>query len=195
MKKLILMSFMLSYIHAYPQVIKTYVIGTTIKQSPYKLFTDAATIGDFNIGEKIWITGIEKDFFRSKDNLGRTVFTLQSNLLRPDSLINVFNKELAFIEKIEKEKEDLIRAEEKKAYENVNDYLKKYGSNIDKYCFKHQEIMIGMNKLVFGWVKKEKPISINYTTTKYSKDEQWVYPKYVYYYFSNGKLTAVQDSQ
>lgn len=175
------------------QAIKTYVIGTTNKVSPYQLFTDAATIGDFKAGEKIWITGINNEYFRSKDKNGRTVFTFKSNLINPDSLSLAFAKDLALIEKIEEEKRTAIIAQEKEAESKVKSYLSKSGSKIDKYCFNNKEIMIGMSELIFVWVKKEFPVSKNITKTRYGVDEQWVYPDNRYYYFTNKKLPAVQE--
>lgn len=38
-----------------------------------------------------------------------------------------------------------------------------------------------------------KPESVNRTTTAYSVSEQWVYGYGSYLYFTNGRLTAIQD--
>ncbi|MCX2575065.1 SH3 domain-containing protein [Pedobacter sandarakinus] len=177
------------------QVIKTYVIGTTIKESRYKLFTDAAYIGTFKSGEKIWITEIKNEYFRSRDKNGTTVYTLQSNLNNPDSLKVAFAKDLNFMDSLQNEIKRKTREEEVLQEQKINEYVKKYGSNIDKYCLMRGEIMIGMSKLVFGWVKKEKPVTINITKTKYGSSEQYVFPEYKYYYFTNDKLTAIQDQK
>lgn len=186
---------MLCYISAYSQTVKPTVIGLTIRESPYRLFIDAANINDFKTGEKVLIDGVEKEYFKSKDSLGRKILILQSDFLRPDSLIKFFAKEIELADKIEKEKAEAIKAKEKEAYNKAEAHINKYGSNIDKYCFMYKKLMIGMSKLAFGWVKQEKPISINYTKTEYGKDEQWVYPNNTYYYFSNDKLTAIQETQ
>ncbi|WP_199120537.1 hypothetical protein [Pedobacter sp. ASV28] len=195
MKKTFLTLCMLYCISAYAQTVKPPVIGTTIRQSPYRLFVDAAFINEFNSGEKVLLTGVEDEYFKSMDSLGRKILILKSDFVRPDSLLKFFAEELVLIEKIKKEKEEAVRAKEKEAYDNAKAHINKYGSNIDKYCFMYKKLMIGMSKLVFGWVKQEKPITINYTETEYGRDEQWVYPNYVYYYFSKGKLTAIQSSE
>lgn len=184
---------MLCSFSAYSQTTNTPIIGTTIKLSAYRLAADAGRMNDFKSGEKIFIYGVEKQYFKSKDSLGRKILILQSDFFRPDSLIKFFAKEIEIAEKIEKEKEDAIKAKEKEAIENIKEYLEKNGSIIDRYCFEFQDIRIGMSKFVFKLVKKEKPLSINYTKTEYGTDEQWVYPNYVYYYFYNDKLKVIQE--
>lgn len=179
--------FMLCCVSSYAQV-----VGTTIRESPYRLFTDASPINDFKPGEKVLLYGVEKEYFKSKDSLGRKILILKYDFFNPDSLLKFFAKDIELEEKLEKQKEDDIKAKQKEAYDNAKAIINKYGSNIDKYCFMYKKLMIGMSTLAFGWVKQEKPISINYTKTEYGKDEQWVYPNNTYYYFSNDKLTAIQ---
>lgn len=188
MRKTFLVLCMLYLVSAHAQTVKPPVIGTTIRESPYRLFVDAAFINEFKSGEKVLLTGVEEEYFKSKDSLGRKILILKSDFIRPDSLMKFFEEELALIDKIKKEKE-------KKNHDAIMDYINKYGSKTDVYCFMVKDIKIGMSQFVFKLIKTENPISINYTETEYGRDEQWVYPNNVYYYFKKGKLTAIQASE
>lgn len=175
------------------QQVKTYMRGEVIQDGFYQLFTDAGRFGDLKKGEIVLITGIEKEYFRFDYKDNRSVVTLKTNFRNPDSLVKTFINKIKHQDSLDLVLKNKATLEEQEKIQAVNSYLKKYGTNIDRYCFKEKKIMIGMSALIFGWVKREKPLEINRTTTKYGTDEQWVYPKYVYYYFTNRKLTAIQD--
>lgn len=72
-------------------------------------------------------------------------------------------------------------------------FAKKYSPKVMAKLLR-RETWIGMDWqqaiIALGYPEK-----INKTTTAHRVDEQWIYGKYTtsYYYFTNGKLTAIQD--
>lgn len=71
--------------------------------------------------------------------------------------------------------------------------------NFDSYFSEKPEIIVLPESIKLGMTDKKvlsiwgKPIDINRTINRYGVKEQWVYPNYVYLYFTDGVLTTIQD--
>jgi len=77
---------------------------------------------------------------------------------------------------------------------SLTDLQKKYGSKIGRGIY-YETPIIGMTSKMVIWCIGT-PKKINSTETRSAYSSQWVYPGYSkssYYYFTNGKLTAIQD--
>lgn len=59
-------------------------------------------------------------------------------------------------------------------------------------AIKQEEVFIGMTREM-AFLSWGEPKDINSTTSKSGRFEQWVYPNDVYLYFTNGKLTTIQN--
>ena len=116
-------------------------------------------------------------------------------LLDTKSYTNLIEKErIAKVEKLEKEriakanadKEQALATQKRVAYLN-----KKYGARIGKMIL-NGEVQIGMTREMCeeAWGSPQK---INTTITTQTVSEQWVYGGHSYLYFTNGRLTAIQN--
>ena len=71
--------------------------------------------------------------------------------------------------------------------------------NFDSYFSEKPEKIVLPEKIRIGMTDKKvlsiwgKPTDINRTINRYGVKEQWVYPNYVYLYFTDGVLTTIQD--
>lgn len=90
------------------------------------------------------------------------------------------------IEKANAEKEHALVIQKRTQYLN-----KKYGARIGKMIL-NGEVQIGMTREMCkeSWGSPQK---INTTTTTQTVSEQWVYGGHSYLYFTNGRLTAIQN--
>jgi len=200
MKKLtLIISIIITQILIAKAQVVTYVYGITKDETPYKLFPDAARYGDFKAGEKLRILGIEKDHFKIMGN--RNVYVLKSHLHNPDSIEMVFKREYALADSLDRDLQKRIEAEKisKKAAlkRTILAELKKhpeYYSKLDIYCFENEVIKIGMKSPVLKYILGA-PATINSTKLASSVSEQWVYEDQTYYYFTNDKLTAIQETK
>lgn len=71
--------------------------------------------------------------------------------------------------------------------------------NFDSYFSEKPKKIVLPESIKLGMTDKKvlsiwgKPIDINRTINRYGVKEQWVYPNYVYLYFTDGILTTIQD--
>ena len=88
--------------------------------------------------------------------------------------------------------------------EDVEKHAQRISNSVNRYSpearaaraelDKLPEIRIGMSaKQVYERSKWGPPESINATLTAHGSSEQWVYPSQSYLYFTNCKLTAIQN--
>lgn len=120
---------------------------------------------------------------------GRTGYVLWGNIDLPVKLKDSLNQTLKLQEEIKYKA--TLKEREASLKERKADLIRRFGSVNAERLLK-QKIWLGMSaemaKVVLG-----EPEKINRTVTASGKQEQWIYNRKEYYYFTNGTLTAWQD--
>ena len=140
------------------------------------------------------IFSYEIDSYERFSKINRTAFGELTIIPAKEYEDQIEKERIAKAEKLEKERIEKANAEKEYilAIQKRTQYLnKKYGARIGKMIL-NGKVQTGMTREMCkeAWGSPQK---INTTTTTQTVSEQWVYGGHNYLYFTNGKLTAIQN--